>query len=108
MKVDTTKMELHNRWSSTSGKKTELSERLKNTMANRIPLVVESKTSLTLNGFSPTARWALLSSTEDAEELVNVDSTFFILQKRVATGTKAFMMAVQIQIVRDLKRSHLL
>ena len=75
MKVDTLKTELRIRGLSTSGKKAELLERLKNAMINKVPLVEESTTSLAPNGFSPTARWRLLSSTEDAEEPMNVDST---------------------------------
>ena len=75
MKVDTLKTELRNRGLSTSGKKAELLERLENAMVNRVPLLEESTTSLAPNGFSPTARWRLLSCTEDAEEPVNVDST---------------------------------
>ena len=75
MKVDALKTELRNRGLNTSGKKAELLDRLKNAMVNRIPLVEESTTSLAPNGFSPTARWVLLSSTEDAQEPANVDST---------------------------------
>ena len=41
-------------------------------MANRILLVEKSTTSLAPNGFSPTARWTVLSSTEDVEDPANV------------------------------------
>ena len=75
MKVDALKTELLNRGLNTSGKKAELLDRLKNARVNRIPLVEESTTSLAPNGFSPTARWILLSSTEDSLEPANVDST---------------------------------
>ena len=46
-----------------------------NAIVNKVPLVEESITSLAPNGFSPTVRWTLLSSVEDAEEPMDIDFT---------------------------------
>ena len=73
IKVDLLKIELRKRGLSTSGKKTELIEKLRNAMRDRIPLVAEATTSVAPSGFDVRARWMLLSNVEDAEEPVNED-----------------------------------
>ena len=73
MKVDMLKLELRKRGLNTCGKKSELLEKLKKAMEDKIPLSVDSKTLVAPNGFNDGAKWRLLSSSEIAEEPSNVD-----------------------------------
>ena len=93
MKVDLLKIELRKRGISTSGKKTELLEKLRNAMRERIPLVAEATTSVAPSGFDVRARWRLLLNVKDAEEPTNEDPALLdpseARDKRVSRGNSA-------------------